>query len=201
MDFIASAANIRAINYEIPTTDRLTLKKIAGRIIPAMATTTATVCGFVALEMYKVHSIVPKEISSFQFAMFNLATNRYSLSEPPECQENVCRLNGQKYNLWTKWIIEGDLTLGEFLQAVQDKYSLTPNLLTMDSQIIYDKEPVGRRSRPRSRMKTRTALERKITDLKTPALAPGQNLIFIHGEFRDDTGERVETPPLVLKVN
>jgi ubiquitin-activating enzyme E1 len=198
MDFIASAANIRATNYQIEPVDRLTLKGIAGNIIPAMATTTAMICGFVALEMYKVHSIVRKEIEEFQFATINLATNVYSLSCPPECPRKICPLNGLEYTLWTKWVIEGDLTLREFLQAVKEKYKLTVDMLSMDRQLIYDSFS------PRLKSKSGPTLNKKITqiiaDRRLPPLSPGQTMIFMHGAFADRIKPDLDSPPLVLKV-
>jgi len=41
--------NLRASMYGIECADRLKVKKIAGRIVPAIATTTAAVAGLVSL--------------------------------------------------------------------------------------------------------------------------------------------------------
>lgn len=54
MQFIHSTANIRATNYKIKNCDRPTSQKIAGDIIPALATTTTMIEGMVAAEMIKV---------------------------------------------------------------------------------------------------------------------------------------------------
>lgn len=53
IDFITAVANLRARNYKIEEASRHKVKMIAGKIIPAIATTTAMVVGAVGFEIMK----------------------------------------------------------------------------------------------------------------------------------------------------
>ena len=54
VEFVTSASNLRARNYGIQSADKHKTKFVAGKIVPAIATTTALVTGLVCLELYKV---------------------------------------------------------------------------------------------------------------------------------------------------
>lgn len=75
--------------YGIETGDRLKIKKIAGRIVPAIATTTAAVSGLVTIELIKVLHKAPLE--QLKNCFLNLALPVILLSEPGPVAKTVLR--------------------------------------------------------------------------------------------------------------
>jgi len=83
IDFVTACSNLRAGNYSIPAASRHKCKMIAGRIIPAIATTTASVTGLVMLEMFKV--LQGKPVEQLRNGNYDLGSNQYMMfeAEPP----------------------------------------------------------------------------------------------------------------------
>jgi ubiquitin-activating enzyme E1 len=75
IDFVASTSNLRAANYRIKQATRHKTKMIAGKIIPAIATTTASVTGLIMLEFYKI--MQDKPIEDFKNSSNSLGLNLY----------------------------------------------------------------------------------------------------------------------------
>ena len=89
MDFISAFGNLRARNYGIEEIDKFAAKLKAGRIIPAIATTTAMATGFVCLELYKQLTAAPLSMAGRRNLFANLALPgpMISLSEPAPCKK------------------------------------------------------------------------------------------------------------------
>ena len=87
IDFINATSNLRARNYKIAECDRNKTKMIAGKIIPAIATTTAMITGSVCTEIIKFTQGW-NDIEKFKNSFINLALPMFLFSEPDEVKKN-----------------------------------------------------------------------------------------------------------------
>ena len=134
IDFITCASNMRALNYGIETKDRLSVKQIAGKIIPAIATTTSLASGLVAIELYKVFQ-GKDTIEEYMDSFCNLAITQYSQSEPKPVHTSV--INDVPYNIWTWLDVNGDMTLGELIEQFEDPELDHKKLGKMDLELKF----------------------------------------------------------------
>ncbi|KAK9812201.1 hypothetical protein WJX73_003893 [Symbiochloris irregularis] len=122
MDLITGLANMRARNYQIQEVDKFKAKLIAGKIIPAIATTTAMATGLVCLELYKV--LQSKAVEDYRNTFANLAIPLFAMSEPlPPKTFEFTPQGGEtmKWSLWDRWILKGDLTVQETLNWFKER--------------------------------------------------------------------------------
>lgn len=119
VDFVTCTSNMRASNYHIPLVDRHKTKGIAGRIIPAIATTTSLVAGLVSLELCK---IVAKHtnLEKYRNAFVNLGLSMYAFSEPvPPAKLSH---NGKEYTEWDHVDVKGDMKMMDFRQELETQF-------------------------------------------------------------------------------
>lgn len=81
------SSSIQARNYKIDEIDNFKIKLIAGKIIPAIATTTAMVVGAVGIEIIKY--ILGKKLESYKNVTVNLALPLWIFNDPIEAIVNT----------------------------------------------------------------------------------------------------------------
>ncbi|KAK3736400.1 hypothetical protein QZH41_017900 [Actinostola sp. cb2023] len=140
MDFIVATSNLRAENYQIPPADRHKSKLIAGKIIPAIATTTAIVSGLVALELYKIIQGSTK-FETYKNGFINLALPFFGFSEPIGATKN--KYYDTEFTLWDRFEIQGikengvEMTLQEFMNYFKEKHRLEVTMLSQGVCMLY----------------------------------------------------------------
>jgi len=97
MRVVAAVSNLRARNYAIPEADLHTSRGIAGRITPAIATTTAMVTAAICVELYKV--VLNKPIEQLKNTFSNLALPLFTSAEPDPPKSTTAVVKGKDW----KW--------------------------------------------------------------------------------------------------
>jgi len=138
MRVITACSNLRATNYQIPTADLHKSRGIAGKIIPAIATTTALVVGAICIELYKV--MLDKPIEKLACMTANIAFNQYVLSEPqpPKVTKSVLKGVENKFTPWDRIDInDPDITLDGLFALLENEYKLVLTMLSSGVSILF----------------------------------------------------------------
>ncbi|KAK3202977.1 hypothetical protein GRF29_154g1398700 [Pseudopithomyces chartarum] len=197
IDFITAASNLRAENYKIEQADRHKTKFIAGKIIPAIATTTALVTGLVNLELYKILD-GKTDIEQYKNGFVNLALPFFGFSEPIASPKGeYVGHNEEKVQidkLWDRFEVE-DITLKEFIEWFEKK-GLNVQMVSSGVSLLYAS------FYPPAKLKDRMGLKMsKLVEFisKKPVPEHQRNVIF-EVTAEDQTEEDVEIPYVMVKV-
>ncbi|KAG7192562.1 E1 ubiquitin-activating protein [Scheffersomyces spartinae] len=194
IEFISAASNCRALNYSIETADASKTKFIAGKIIPAIATTTALVSGLVCLELYKVvaqHS----DIEVYKNGFVNLALPFVGFSEPVKSPQG--KYNDKTFDeIWSKFEIEGDLTLQQLLDKFEKEEGLEISMLSYDVVLLYASFQPPKKVKDKL-PKTISQLVKEVTKKDIPEHVKTLNLVVL---CYDKEGEEVDVPYISVKL-
>lgn len=133
IDFITSMSNLRGLNYGIAEADRHKIKGIAGKIIPAIATTTSLVSGLIGIELYKI-ILGLKNIESYRNVFVNLALPFFGFSEPICAKKHT--IKDHSFTFWDS-IKYGNVTIGKVVDSIEDKFGSDVVSITIGSMILY----------------------------------------------------------------
>ncbi|KAF9490522.1 ubiquitin activating enzyme [Pleurotus eryngii] len=191
IDFITAASNLRATNYNIPVADRHSTKQIAGRIIPAIATTTSLVVGLVCLELYKIID-GKRDLERYKNGFVNLALPFFGFSEPIAAAKNKYRET--EWTLWDRFQFKNDPTLKEIVDWFNETHRLEVSMVSQGVSMLWSSFIGKKKSEERMPMKFSKLVE---TVSKKP-IAPHVKHLIVEVMVSDEEGEDVEVPFIVV---
>lgn len=192
IDFVTAASNMRALNYSIPTADEHKTKGIAGKIIPAIATTTAIVAGLVALELYKlVHG--HKKIEQYRNTYLNLALPLMSFSEPGPTEK--FKVGDKEFTMWDSITIDDKMTVRQLLDKVQEEYNVEVDMMLYGAMVLYSTLMMGTQGPDRMDTEVVVLVER-LLEKKLDT-----DMIRLSITVDDDDDEDAALPDLQYKVH
>jgi ubiquitin-activating enzyme E1 len=134
IDFITAASNLRAMNYGINPADRHTTKQIAGKIIPAIATTTSLVTGLVCLELFKIID-GKKKLDDYKNGFVNLALPFFGFSEPIAAPKH--KYGNTEWTLWDRFVFDNNPTLQDIVAWFRSNHNLEVGMVSQGVSMLW----------------------------------------------------------------
>ena len=196
MQFIAAASNLRAANYGIPSADVHRSKLIAGRIVPAIATTTACVVGLSCIELLKLAQGM-HDISQYRNSFLNLALPLLAFSEPSPAEEFTMPGSGDSWTLWDRLKVEPpeELTLAALVSHLETELQLEVSMLSKDGMTLYSTLAPPARQREWMQM----GVSKVVEDAAGTSVV-GQAVSLQASCYDEEQEEDVEVPTVVYQV-
>ena len=121
---------MRARNYRIFECNKEKTRFIAGKIVPSIATSSASITGFISTQIYTLLQTNDRKI--LKEINLNLSTPFIQIYIPERLSFKKDRvIRGQKFivipkktTIWTKIEIKGSLTIQEFVDKVEKDYGI-----------------------------------------------------------------------------
>ncbi|KAI0732993.1 ubiquitin activating enzyme [Fomitopsis betulina] len=193
IDFITAASNLRAMNYNIKPADRHTTKQIAGKIIPAIATTTSLVTGLVCLELYKLIDHKSKR-EAYKNGFVNLALPFFGFSEPIAPAKH--KYGNTEWTLWDRFTFNNDPTLQDIVNWFRKEHNLEITMVSQGVSMLWSSFIGKKKSEERLPMKFSKLVE-LISKKQIPAHTKH---LIVEIMVCDEEGEDVEVPFLVVNL-
>ncbi|KAG6841309.1 hypothetical protein C0991_012308 [Blastosporella zonata] len=205
IDFITAASNLRAMNYKIETADRHTTKQIAGKIIPAIATTTSLVTGLVCLELYKIIDEKSK-LEDYKNGFVNLALPFFGFSEPIAAAKN--KYGTTEWTLWDRFEFANDPTLNDVVSFFQSNHKLEVTMVSQGVSMLWssfigkkkDLAPSCLTLQSKSEERLPMKFSKLVEFVGKRAIPPHVKDLVVEVMVSDEEGEDVEVPFLVVRI-
>ena len=201
IDFIHACSNLRARNYKIKECDRQKTKMIAGKIIPAIATTTASITGIVSLQLYTLYQT--NKIEYLRDCYLNLGINALIMSEPREAIKNQDKENDPlllgpvkaippNWTIWDKITINKSMTCKELIDYIMKEYNVEVSTITSGNFTLFQSYSKTAKAR----------MTKKIEEIYNEQSKGklNDNIKYLYLEISGDVGEAMALMPLFKYV-
>lgn len=193
IDFITAASNLRAANYAITQADRHKTKLIAGKIIPAIATTTALAVGLVCLELYKLID-GKNNLEDYKNGFVNLALPFFGFSEPIAAAKQ--KYGETEWTLWDRFDIPGNPTLQQFLDWFKEKHQLEVQMVSQGVSMLWSSFVPPKKTADRLGMRMSDLVEH----VSKKPIPPWTKNLLVEVMVNDEDDEDVEVPYVLVHL-
>ncbi|KAI9639631.1 putative ubiquitin activating enzyme [Dioszegia hungarica] len=193
IDFITAASNLRARNYKITEADRHKTKLIAGKIIPAIATTTALAVGLVCLELYK---LIDKKtnLEDYKNGFVNLALPFFGFSEPIAAAKQ--KYGETEWTLWDRFELPNNPTLKEMLDWFKDTHRLEITMVSQGVSMLWSSFVPPKKAAERMNMRMSELVE----NVSKKPIPPHVKNLLVEVMCNDEDDEDVEVPYCLIHI-
>jgi len=193
IDFITAASNLRARNYSITEADRHKTKLIAGKIIPAIATTTALAVGLVCLELYKL--IDKKEkLEDYKNGFVNLALPFFGFSEPIAAAKQ--KYGETEWTLWDRFELQNNPTLKDLLDFFKNEHKLEVTMVSQGVSMLWSSFVPPKKAAERMNMRMSELVE----NVSKKPIPPHVKNLLVEVMCNDEDDEDVEVPYCLIHI-
>lgn len=140
--FVTAASNLRSKNYGIPKLTFDECKGIAGKIVPAVATTTSIVAGLITMEIIKYINMMVNEdihdtdnLKLYKSWFVSLANNILVPTEPISAPK--LKVGNVEINSWTKFELYDDMELIQFINMYENKFNTSISMVLYGTSIMF----------------------------------------------------------------
>ncbi|KAJ2853555.1 E1 ubiquitin-activating protein [Coemansia asiatica] len=198
IDFITAASNLRASNYGITHADRFRTKQIAGKIIPAIATTTSLVTGLVCLELYKIigsgEGENQRKLDDYKNGFVNLALPFFGFSEP--IAPAKYKYNDTEASEWDAFVFDHDITMQELLDYFKKEHGLEVDMVSSGVTMLFSSFMARKKVDARLPMKFADIIA-EVNGKEIPAHVKHIVLVVC---CSDDEDENVDVPDVRIRI-
>lgn len=207
------ATNLRAWNFQIKETDRAEVKVTAGKIMPALATTTAMVCGLMDIEFCKL--VLGLQVRD---APHSVAAGLRHQIERSTCRAlpayyNSCCLLGAHQNLGAEKFLASNINLALGVEAfncfnpdppiqVQTNYPPMPFFTVWDTLVFDEGDGVSAASGDLSGGALAASIERRFPGVAVEELrVVGGSAVGANKRFKKELEALAADPVAGVAVN